>query len=134
MTFWVSYVHATHAKVNARFRIINQLEKDWKIKGHRDVPKIRDMMYKPRKRLKLKTYFLETQIFYVYSLMALLLTVYRCVDKWTICKALAIGSLLPVLVVIIGSMVIACRYDCSIRKGEDTAAFDGAGNITWRND
>lgn len=118
MTFWVAYVHATHAKVRARFRIINQIEEDWKIKGHRDVPDIRDEIFKPRRRLPLKTYFLEKSIFYVYSFMAISLTVYRFVDKWVICKSLAIISSLPVLVVILVSMVIACKYDCNIREGE----------------
>ena len=51
-------------------------------------------MFKPPGLFQLKTYFLETRIFYVYSFMALLLTVYRCVDKSTICKCLAIVSLL----------------------------------------
>ena len=45
MTFWVAYVHATHAKVRARFRIINQMEEDWKIKGHKDVPDVRDEIF-----------------------------------------------------------------------------------------
>ena len=86
-------------------------------------------MFKPPGLFQLKTYFLETRIFYVYSFMALLLTVYRCVDKSTICKCLAIVSLLPVLVIIC-CIVIACIYDCSIRKGENIKVFDRAGNIT----
>ena len=133
MTFWVTYAHATHAKVTTRFKIISQIEKRWGIIGHKDIRLIRDEIFKPPGLFPLKTYLLETRIFYVYSLMALLLTVYRCVDKSTICKCLAIASLLPVLVIIC-CIVIACIYDCSIRKGEDTAVFDRAGNITWRND
>ena len=109
MTFWVAYAHATHAKVNARFQIINQIERRWMVPGHRDVPKIRDTIYEPPRLLQLKTFFLETSIFYVYSFMAFLLTVYRCVDKWTICKCLAIVSSLPVLVIIC-CIVIALKY------------------------
>ena len=120
MTFWVAYVHATHAKIRARFRIINQIEEDWKIKGHKDVHKIRDKIFKPRRLLQLKTYFLETSIFYVYLFMASILTGYRCVDKWTICKCLAIVSSLPVLAIICCSIVIAYKYSHSIRKGEKT--------------
>ena len=116
MTFWVAYVHATHAKVNARFRIINQIEEGWKIKGHRDVPKIRDMIYKPRKRLKLKTYFLEKWIFYVYCAMAFILTVYRFFEKSNI--FIAIVSLLPVLVIMCICLVIACKYSRSITQGD----------------
>ena len=42
MTFWVAYVHATHAKITTRFQIINQIERDWVIIGHKDIQKIRD--------------------------------------------------------------------------------------------
>ena len=119
MTFWVAYVHATYAKVTARFRIINQIEERWGIIGHKDIRLIRDKIFKPPRLFQLKTYFLEISIFYVYLFMASLLTVYRCVDKWTICKCLGIVSLLPVLV-IIGSMLVACIYSRSITKGEKT--------------
>ena len=123
MTFWVAYAHATHAKVTTRFRIINQIEERWGIIGHKDIRLKRDEIFKPPRLLPLKTYVLETSIFYVYLSMALILTAYRCYDKWTICKSLAIGSSLPVLAVIIGSMAIACIYDCSIRKGEKTLLY-----------
>lgn len=120
MTFWVAYVHATHAKVTARLRIINQMEEDWKIKGHKDVPEIRDKIFKPPQPLQLKTYFLEKWIFYVYLIMVSILTAYRCCDKWTICKSLAITCSLPVLLVILGSMVVAYIYSRSVTKGEKT--------------
>ena len=132
MTFWVAYVHATHAKVNARFKIINQIEKDWKIKGHRDIPKIRDMMYEPRKRLKLKTYFLETQIFYVYWIAAFILTAYRFfkeLNSFTASKEsdtfiAIVSSLLvvaPVLVIMFICLVIACKYRRSIKQGDENS-------------
>ena len=128
MTFWVAYVQATHAKVRARFKIINQIEKDWEIKGHRDVPKIRDMMYKPRKRLKLKTYFLETQIFYMYWAVAFILTAYRFFKKSDIFIAskesdifIAIVFSLPVLVIMGICLVIACKYRRSIRQGDENS-------------
>ena len=120
MTFWVAYVHATYAKVMARFRIINQMEEDWKIKGHKDVPDIRDEIFKPPRPLPLKTYFLEKSIFYVYWSMALILTGYRFYDKLPMCKSLAITCSLPVLLVILGSMLVACIYSRSITKGEKT--------------
>ena len=122
MTFWVSYVHATHANVMARFRIINQIEERWGIIGHKDIRPIRNKIFKPPRPLQLKTYFLERWIFYVYWVIAVILTVYRCVDKWTICKCLGIVSLLPVLV-IIGSMVIARIYSRNIKKGEKNSGM-----------
>ena len=117
MTFWVSYVHATHANVMARFRIINQIEERWGIIGHKDIRPIRNKIFKPPRPLQLKTYFLERWIFYVYWVIAVILTGCRFCDKLPICKSLAIVSLLPVLV-IIGSMVIALKYSHSIVKGE----------------
>ena len=117
MTFWVAYAHATHAKVTTRFRIINQIEERWGIIGHKDVPKIRDDIFKDPDGLPLKTHFLETRIFNVYLIMALLLTVCRIYYKFHICKSLAIASLLPVLAIMFCA-VIADQYECSIRRGE----------------
>ena len=61
MTFWVSYVYASHAKIRARFQIINQIEdhikRGWGIKGHKDVPDIRDKTFKPPRLLQLKTHY-----------------------------------------------------------------------------
>ena len=121
MTFWVSYVYASHAKIKARFQIINeierQIERDWGIKGHKDVPCIRDDIFRPPRPLQLKTHFLETRIFYVYWIMAFILTAWRFIDKWTICKSLAIASLTPLIIAGI-AIVIALRYDRSIKRGE----------------
>ena len=117
MTFWVCYVYATHAKVMARFQIINQIEEDWKVKGHKDVPKIRDDIFKAPDGLQLKTHFLETRIFNVYLIVAFLLTVCHIYYKFHICKNLAIAYLLPVLAIILCA-VIADQYECSIRRGE----------------
>ena len=120
MTFWVAYAHATHAKVTTRFRIINQIEERWGIIGHKDIRLIRDKIFKPPRLLQLKTYLLETSIFYVYWFMTCILTAYRFFDKWTICKCLAIVSSLPVLAIICCSIVIAYKYSNSVRKGEKT--------------
>ena len=121
MTFWVSYVYASHAKIRARFQIINeierQIERDWGIRGHKDIPYIRDKVFKPPCPLQLKTHFLETQIFYVYAIMVFLLTAWRVIDKWAICKSLAIASLLPIGIVWI-CFAIAIQYHCSVRRGE----------------
>lgn len=121
MTFWVSYVYASHAKISARFQIINeiecQIERDYGIKGHKDIRDIRDNAFKPLRPLQLRTHFLEKSIFYVYWVMAIILTVCRSIDKWPICKSLAIVSLIPL---IIGGLAIAIAliYDYSIRQGE----------------
>ena len=123
MTFWVSYVYASHAKIRARFKIINQIEdhieRGWGIKGHKDVPDIRDKTFKPPRLLQLKTHFLETGIFYVYAIMAILLTGCRICYKWYISKnlALATASLLPLDIVCI-CCVIALQYRGSIKRGE----------------
>lgn len=117
MTFWCAYVCSTHAKITARFQIIGRIEEHWGIVGHKGVRPIRDKIFKPLKWFPLKTYFLEKNIFYVYWLMALLLTVYRFWDKWTIYKCLAIAYLLLVAF-IVSMVVIACIYDRSIRWGE----------------
>ena len=121
MTFWVSYVYASHSKIRARFQIINeierQIERDWGIRGHKDIPNIRDKAFKTPCLLQLKTHFLETQIFYVYLFMAFSLTVCRCIGKCHICKSLAIASLLPIVIVWI-CLAIAIQYHCSVRRGE----------------
>ena len=121
MTFWVSYVYASHAKIRARFQIINQIEdhieRGWGIKGHKDVPDIRDKTFKPPRLLQLKTHFLETGIFYVYWIMAFILTAWRVYYKFHICMNLAIASLLPVEIMWI-CLVIAIQYHCSIKRGE----------------
>ena len=121
MTFWVSYVYASHAKIKSRFQIINQIEyqieRDWGIKGHKDVPGIRDKAFKTPCLLQLKTHFLEQAVFYVYLLMAFSLTVCRCIGKCHICKSLAIASLLSIAIVWI-CLAIAIQYNCSVRQGE----------------
>ena len=117
MTFWVSYVYATHAKIMARFQIINNIERRWGIAGHKDVPKIKDDIFKVPGGLQLKTHFLEKSIFFVYTSIVLLLAVCRVCYKLQICKSLAIASLLPVLLIICCA-VIADQYDCCIRRGE----------------
>lgn len=117
MTFWFAFVCSSHAKIRSRFQIINWIEENWKIKGHRDVPKIRDKAFKPPLLFPLKTHFLETWIFYVYWTIAVILTGYRFYDKLSICKSLAIVSLLPLDIMCI-CLVIAWRYHCSIKRGE----------------
>ena len=42
MTFWFAFVCSSHAKITTRFQIINQIERDWVIIGHKDIQKIRD--------------------------------------------------------------------------------------------
>ena len=117
MTFWVAYVHASHAKINARFQIINKIERDWGIRGHKDIPCIRNKAFKPPPPLQFKTYFLETRIFDVYWIAAFILTIYRFCDKLHSCKSFAIASLLPILVIICCAR-IAEEYECSIKQGE----------------
>ena len=123
MTFWVSYVYASHAKIKARFQIINeieyQIERDWGIKGHKDVPCIRDDIFKLPRPFQLKTHFLEQLVFYVYTAVAFLLTVYRICYKFYICKSLALAtvSFLPLDIMFI-CLVIAVQYKCSVRRGE----------------
>ena len=85
-------------------------------------------MYKPRKRLKLKTYFLETQIFYMYWAVAFILTAYRFFKKSNIfiaCKEsdifIAILFSLPVLVIMGICLVIARKYHRSIKKGDENS-------------
>ncbi len=81
MTFWVSYVYATHAKVKARFQIINeiecQIERDWGIKGHKDVPNLRDKIFGCPRLFKLRTHFLEKSVFYVYWAIVVILLKFR---------------------------------------------------------
>ena len=121
MTFWVSYVYASHAKIRARFQIVNQIEghieRDWGIKGHKDVPDIRDKAFRRRRLLQLKTHFLEKGIFYVYLIMAFILTAWRVYYKYHICTNLAMASLLPVWIMWI-CFVIAIRYGGRIKRGE----------------
>ncbi len=121
MTFWVSFVYASHAKIRARFQIINPIEDEikryWGIKGHKDVPDIRNEAFGCPRWFQLKTHFLETLIFYVYLLMAFILTVYRSCDKGGICEGLGIASLLPVLIMGI-CLWVAILYDCRVRRGE----------------
>ena len=121
MTFWVSFVYASHAKIKARFQIVNQIEnhieRDWGIKGHKDVPDIRDAAFEPPRPLQLKTHFLETQIFYVYLIMAFILTAWRVYYKYHICVNLALASLLPAVIMEV-CLVIAILYHCNIKLGE----------------
>lgn len=119
MTFWVCYVCATHAKILARLQIINQIERDWGLKGHKDVPNMRDKIFGKPWLFQLRTHFLEKLIFYVYLGMVVLLTVGRIYYKFYICKsfALATASFLPLDIMFI-CLVIALRYDCRIRRGE----------------
>ena len=119
MTFWVSYVCASHAKVKARLQIINdiehQIERDWGIKGHKDVPDIRDKIFGEPWLFQLRTHFLEKSIFYVYWGIVVILTAWRFCGNW---KSLAIAYKLLVVAIIGFSLVIALRYDCRIRRGE----------------
>ena len=62
----------SHSKILARFQIINQIEKDWNLIGHRDIRKIKCEAFKTSRLLPLKTHFLEVWIFYVYLFMALI--------------------------------------------------------------
>ena len=122
MTFWVCYVYASHAKIKARFQIVNQIEdyveRDWGIKGHKDVPDIRDNAFGGRRRLlQLKTHFLEKWIFYVYWFIAFILTAWRVCYKYHICMTLAMASLLPVWIMWI-CLVIAIRYGGRIKRGD----------------
>ena len=123
MTFWVSYVYASHAKIKARFQIINeiecQIETDCGIKGHKDVPCMRDNIFRPPRPFQLKTHFLEQLIFYVYTSMALLLTAGRICYKWCVCKdpVLATASFVP-LGIVFSCCVIAVLYKGSIKRGE----------------
>ena len=121
MTFWVSYVYASHAKIKARFQIINdiehQIERNYGIRGHKDIPNIRDKAFKPPCPLQLKTHFLETRIFDAYWIAAFILTIYRFCDKLHSCKNFAIASLLPILVIICCAR-IAEEYEGSVRQGE----------------
>ena len=119
MTFWVSYVYASHAKIRARFQIINEIERCWGIKSHKDVPCIRDDIFRPPRPFQLKTHFLEQLVFYVYTIMAFLLTVCRICYKFYISKSLALAtaSLLPLDIMFI-CLVIVVQYKCSVRRGE----------------
>ena len=121
MTCWVSYVYTSHAKIRARFQIINhiegRIERGLGIKGHKDVPDIRDEIFGCSRLLQLKTHFLEQLIFYVYAIVALMLTVSRVYYKWTICKGLAIVSLTP-LIIAGTAIVIALKYKGRISRGE----------------
>ena len=121
MTFWVSYVYASHAKIGARFQIINQIEgqieRGWGIKGHKDVPDIRNEAFGCPRWFQLKTHCLEKGIFYVYLIMAFILTAWRVYYKYHICMNLAMASLLPVLIMGI-CLWVAIRYDWRIKRGE----------------
>ena len=122
MTFWVCYVCASHAKVKARFQIINdiehQIESACGIRGHKDVPNIRDKKFGEPRFFQLRTHVIEKSIFYVYWFLVCILTAWRSYGKWTICKSLAIASEALVLAIIVVSIVIAVKYDCRIRRGE----------------
>ena len=117
MTFWFAFVQSSHSKILARFQIINQIEKDWNLIGHRDIRKIKCEAFKTSRLLPLKTHFLEVWIFYVYLFMALILTVYRSYNKWAICESLRIASLMPLGVVLICLLIAIC-YHCRISRGE----------------
>lgn len=117
MTFWFAFVCSSHSKISSRFQIINRIEENWEITGHKDIQKIRNQIFKPPKPFELRTHFLETHILYVYLLMAFILTLYRVSHKWVMCKSLGIVSSLPILIMWI-CLVIAWRYHCSIKRGE----------------
>ena len=118
MTFWFAYVQASHAKINARFEIINQMEKKWEVEGHKDIPEKRDTRYGSPRLFPLKTRFLESSIFYVYWSMALLLTVCRLYAKCAISsKSLLITSLIPFDVICI-CFVIAVLYHSRTWRGD----------------
>ena len=115
MTFWVCYVYATHAKILARFQIINQIERDWRLNGHKDIPDIRDEIFGKPCFFHLRTHSLEKSIFYVYWLLVVILTAWRFWGKWTNCVSL---SELLVVAIIIGSIAIALRYNWRVKRGD----------------
>ena len=108
----------TGSKINARFEIINQMEKKWEVEGHKDIPEKRDTRYGSPRLFPLKTHFLESSIFYVYWSMALLLTVCRLYAKCAISsKSLLITSLIPFVVICI-CFVIAVLYHSRTWRGD----------------
>lgn len=115
MTFWVCYVYASHAKVTARFQIINQIERDWGIKGHKEVPCIRNKIFGKPWLFQLRTHFLEKSIFYVYWLLVVILTAWRFCGKRT--NYVSLSELL-VVAIIIGSIAIALRYNWIVKRGD----------------
>ena len=133
MTFWACYVCASHAKVKARFQIINdiehQIESACGIRGHKDVPNIRDKKFGEPRFFQLRTHVIEKSIFYVYWFLVCILTAWRSYGKWTICKSLAIVSEALVLVIIVVSIVIVVKYDCRIRRDEKNTLVSASENV-----
>ena len=85
-------------------QIEDHIERGWAIKGHQDVPDIRDKAFKPPRLLQLKTHFLETGIFYVYAIMAIVINrlSYNVTNGIFLrTSALARASLLPLDIVCI---------------------------------
>ena len=118
MTFWVISGQVMDINSNIRFSIINEIEKCWRIPGHRDFRVIRENAYGKKDSDFLRNQFLRRFMFRVYLCIVVILTLYRwyiSCSPQRIHTTEIIDPLIVIFVVVIVSVIVEW-YVCKAEK------------------
>ena len=124
MTFWAFSCQIMQIKSNIRFSIIIEIERCWKVPGHKDFRGKRNDTYGK----KLRSHFLRYCIYWVYLVIVGGLTLYRTIDcmwsaQWelkTVIISIAEITVTLILVCVSGKLVAKAMH----KAGKDVCMKD----------